>query len=74
METGFCALALDQGFVPGAANLEEPDPECAGLDLPRTTRATSPKVVLKNSSGFGGSNVSVILRRWQKPACSTSQA
>lgn len=64
METGFCALALAQGFVPGAANLTDPDPDCEGLDLPPATRTTAPRVVLKNTSGFGGSNVCLVLRRW----------
>ncbi len=64
METGFCALSLAEGLIPGAANLENPDPACAGLNLPRETLAASPRTILKNSSGFGGSNVCVVLRRW----------
>jgi len=64
METAFCALALDQGFIPGAANLENPDPVCAGLNLPQKTLLSGPRVILKNSSGFGGSNVCLVLRRW----------
>ena len=35
MEAAFCALAIAEGFIPGAAHLEEPDPVCAGLDLNR---------------------------------------
>jgi 3-oxoacyl-(acyl-carrier-protein) synthase len=65
METAFCALSVAQGFIPGAANLENPDPACEGLNLPRATLATAPRTVLKNSSGFGGSNVCVVLRRWE---------
>lgn len=64
MEAAFCALALHEGFVPGNAHLAEPDEACAGLDLPRTTLAAAPEVVLNNSSGFGGSNVCHVLRRW----------
>lgn len=65
METGFCTLSLAQGFVPGAANLRDRDPVCDGLDLPATTRFTPPRTVLKNTSGFGGSNVCLVLRRWE---------
>ncbi len=65
METGFCALALAEGFIPGAANLVDPDAECAGLNLPTATRPTGPRIVLKNTSGFGGSNVCLVLRRWE---------
>ena len=63
MEAAFCTLAISEGFVPGAAHLEEPDPVCAGLDLPRTSLDEAPRLVLNNSSGFGGSNVCHILRR-----------
>jgi 3-oxoacyl-(acyl-carrier-protein) synthase len=63
METGFCALALAEGFTPGQAHLVTPSPECAGLNLPRTTLPQGPGVIVKNSSGFGGSNVVLVLRR-----------
>jgi 3-oxoacyl-[acyl-carrier-protein] synthase I len=63
MEAAFCALAIRDGFIPGAAHLHEPDPACTGLDLPRTSLDEKPRVVLNNSSGFGGSNVCHVLRR-----------
>ena len=63
MEAAFCALAIDDGFIPGAAHLVEPDPVCAGLDLPRTSLDEAPRLALNNSSGFGGSNVCHLLRR-----------
>ena len=63
MEAAFCTLAVSEGFIPGAAHLEEPDPVCAGLDLPRTSLEEAPRHVLNNSSGFGGSNVCHLLRR-----------
>jgi len=65
METAFCALGLAEGFIPGNANLENPDPACEGLNLPRTTVSHAPRLVLKNSSGFGGSNACLVLRRWE---------
>ncbi len=63
METGFCALALRDGFVPGSANIVTIDPACADLNIPFTTEARQVDVVLNNSSGFGGANVSLVLRR-----------
>jgi 3-oxoacyl-(acyl-carrier-protein) synthase len=63
MEAAFCALAMEEGIIPGAAHLGEPDPACAGLELPRRTLDDAPGVILKNSSGFGGSNVCHVLRR-----------
>ncbi len=61
METGFCALALKEGFIPGQAHLVTPDPDAAALRLPRATLDQAPRIVLKNSSGFGGSNVALVL-------------
>lgn len=63
METGFSALAMREGFTPGNAHLTKIEPECAGLNILRTTENTAPQVVLKNSSGFGGANVALVLRR-----------
>lgn len=63
MEAAFCALAIADGFIPGAAHLDEPDPVCEGLDLPRASLDEAPRLVLNNSSGFGGSNVCHVLRR-----------
>jgi len=63
METAFCALALREGFIPGSAHITQLDPECAGLTIPTQTLDEAPAVVLNNSSGFGGANVSVVLKR-----------
>ncbi len=60
MEAAFSVLALKYGFIPGQAHLQNPDPEAEGLDLPRETLDLKPQLVMSNSSGFGGANVSVI--------------
>jgi 3-oxoacyl-(acyl-carrier-protein) synthase len=62
LEAGICALAIWDGFIPGCANLVDPDPACDGLRLPRATVEVRPGAVLNNSSGFGGSNVCHILK------------
>jgi 3-oxoacyl-[acyl-carrier-protein] synthase-1 len=62
LEAAICALAIKEGFVPGCANLVEPDPSCDGLLLPRATAEARPRAVLNNSSGFGGSNVCHVLK------------
>jgi 3-oxoacyl-[acyl-carrier-protein] synthase-1 len=63
MEVGFCALMMREGFVAGSAHISKLDPACDGLNILRQTRAGAPRVVLKNSSGFGGANVALLLRR-----------
>lgn len=62
MEAGFCALALKRGFIPGSAHISELDPACAGLNIVRTTEPVQARVVLNNSSGFGGANVCVVMK------------
>ncbi len=62
MEAAFCVLALTGGFLPGNPHLVTPDPACDGLDLPRAAVEARPRLVLNNSSGFGGSNVCHVLR------------
>jgi 3-oxoacyl-(acyl-carrier-protein) synthase len=65
MEAGFCSLALRDQFIPGNAHLDSPDKACDGLDLPRATVDADPGIVLNNTSGFGGSNVCHVLRRFR---------
>ena len=66
MEAAFCVLSLTEGFIPGNPHLVDPDPACEGLDLPRETVAVAPRIVLNNSSGFGGSNVCHVFRSSQR--------
>ena len=63
MESAFCAVALREGFIPGNAHLTQVDPECEGLNLPRTTENRQANIVVKNSSGFGGANVALVFKR-----------
>lgn len=65
MEAGFCCLALQERFTPVSAHISELDLECR--DLPIVTRPIpdAPRIALSNSSGFGGSNVCLALRRWE---------
>ena len=61
MEAAFSVLALQGEFIPGQANLNTVLREGTGLDIPRETRDINPIVVASNASGFGGSNVCLIL-------------
>lgn len=66
LEAGFCALAQKEGFIPGAAHLQEVDPAFAHLRFPKETLETAPGNILLNSSGFGGSNVSLVIGPWKR--------
>ncbi len=63
MEAAFCCLALKKGFLPGSANVENPDDEVGHLDLLRETIDRQAERILSNSSGFGGANVSLVFGR-----------
>ena len=57
LEAAICILCIGHGIIPGNAALEQPDPVCDGLRLPTKTESKDLRLVLNNSSGFGGSNV-----------------
>jgi 3-oxoacyl-[acyl-carrier-protein] synthase-1 len=63
MESGFCALAIRDGFMPGSAHITKLDPGCEGLNIIRSTLNAQPHVVLNNVSGFGGANVCLVFKK-----------
>jgi 3-oxoacyl-[acyl-carrier-protein] synthase-1 len=66
MEAAFCCLALQEGFTPVSAHISELDPEFEGTSIVADRIDYAPKVALTNSSGFGGTNVAVIFRKWDE--------
>jgi 3-oxoacyl-[acyl-carrier-protein] synthase II len=65
VETGISALALDRGVLPPTINYTTPDPGCDLDYVPNQAREGRVDAVLSNSFGFGGTNASVILRRYR---------
>ncbi len=59
-----CTLAMRDNMVPPTINYSIPDPECVLDYTPNAPRARAVNVAISNSSGFGGHNVSIALRRW----------
>jgi len=59
-------LTLKNGIIPPTINYEIPDPECDLDIVPNTARERDIKVLLSNSFGFGGHNVSLCLKAFQK--------
>jgi 3-oxoacyl-[acyl-carrier-protein] synthase II len=62
LELAACALSIRDGRVHPTMNLEHPDPECDLDYVPEKSRAVTVTAALSNSFGFGGHNVSMILR------------
>jgi 3-oxoacyl-[acyl-carrier-protein] synthase II len=59
-----CTLALRDQVVPPTINYETRDPECDLDYSPNTPTRREIEVVISNSSGFGGHNATLALRRW----------
>lgn len=59
-------MTLLHGWIPPTINLEEPD-EGADLDyVPNLPRRRDCRFVMSNSFGFGGHNVSLIVKKWEE--------
>ncbi|MEU1886806.1 beta-ketoacyl-[acyl-carrier-protein] synthase family protein [Micromonospora rifamycinica] len=63
VEAAACALALRSGLLPPTYHLDDPDPDCPADHVRGTPRDTRTDLALTNSFGFGGQNVSLLLRR-----------
>jgi 3-oxoacyl-[acyl-carrier-protein] synthase II len=64
LEAGITILALRDQVLPPTINLDVPDPECDLDYVPNVARKASLNVALSNSFGFGGTNGSLIFKRW----------
>ena len=64
LEAGISALALRHQRVPPTINLENPDPDCDLDYVPNEQRALPITYVLSNSFGFGGTNASLLFKRY----------
>jgi 3-oxoacyl-[acyl-carrier-protein] synthase II len=65
-EAVICALAVQEGKIPPTINYSEPDPVC-DLDYTPNKMVERPVgLALSNSFGFGGHNVSLLIRRWEE--------
>lgn len=65
-EAIYCMLMMEGNFLAASANIENLDPEIADLPILRETKENfSANVVMSNSFGFGGTNATLVLKRWQ---------
>ena len=60
LEAAFCCLALKEQFYPVSANITQLDPACEGVPIITQPIGGHPRTAMSNSSGFGGSNVSLV--------------
>jgi 3-oxoacyl-[acyl-carrier-protein] synthase II len=67
LEAGITVLALREQTLPPTTNLENQDPETAGMDfVPNHARKAEIEYAMSNSFGFGGTNGALLFRRWSE--------
>jgi 3-oxoacyl-[acyl-carrier-protein] synthase II len=62
-EAAVCVLAIRDGIAPPTINYRECDPECDLDFVPNVARHKEINVAVSNSFGFGGHNVSLVIKR-----------
>ncbi len=65
VEAVISILALVHGILPPTINLENPDPECDLDYIPNTARKTPVEIAMSNSFGFGGTNATLIFKKYR---------
>jgi 3-oxoacyl-[acyl-carrier-protein] synthase II len=64
VEAIVCIKAMQDHYIPATIGLEHRDPECNLDYVPRQGREKDLQYTLSNSFGFGGHNVSLLLKNW----------
>lgn len=66
VEAIFSLLALRDGILPPTLNLDNPEEGTEGIDLvPHTAKKKDIKTALSNSFGFGGTNATLIFKKYE---------
>ncbi len=65
IEAVITALSIQNQIAPPTINLENQDPECDLDFVPNTARNMKIEVAMSNSFGFGGTNGSLVFKRYQ---------
>lgn len=66
LEAGISVLAIRDQILPPTINYETPDPECDLDYVPNHARKAELRYALSNSFGFGGTNASLLFKRWDE--------
>lgn len=65
LEAGITVLAIRDQIAPPTINHDEPDPDCDLDYVPNQARSMKIDYALSNSFGFGGTNGSLIFKRYE---------
>ena len=61
----YTVMAIDEGIIPPTINLENPDPECDLDYVPNKPVKHNVVYGLSNSFGFGGTNASLLFKKYE---------
>jgi 3-oxoacyl-[acyl-carrier-protein] synthase II len=65
VEAGITVLTIDRGVLPPTINYETPDPDCDLDYIPNKARKAVVRYALSNSFGFGGTNASLLFKKYE---------
>ncbi len=65
LEAGIAALTVRDQIIPPTINLDNPDPDCDLDYVPKVARPATINYALSNSFGFGGTNASLLFKRFE---------
>jgi 3-oxoacyl-[acyl-carrier-protein] synthase II len=65
LEAGISILALRDQILPPTINQENPDPDCDLDYVPNQARKAELTYAVSNSFGFGGTNASLVFKKWE---------
>lgn len=65
IEAAYTALSIFKQVMPPTTNYENPDPDCDLDYVPNQCREAFIDVALSNSFGFGGTNGTLVFRKWE---------
>jgi len=63
-EAVYCLLMMQNGFIAPNINFNNPDEHSAKLKIAAETQETRVETILSNSFGFGGTNSSLVLKKF----------
>ena len=66
LEAGITLLAMQHSMAPPTMNIVELAPECRLNYVPNEPKPLEIRYALSNSFGFGGTNASIVFKRWEE--------
>ena len=63
-EAIYSLIMMQEGFIAPSINVETLDPCAQGFDIVTSTRKAQLNTIMSNSFGFGGTNATLVLRRF----------